>query len=288
MTKLVSCYIMGGLGNQLFQIITTIAYGMKHSRKIIFPYTEMTDVGLSRNTYWDTFLSSIKFLTTINNKNGINNDVLLKLPQYREPYFPYAEIPIFDNNELLLFGYYQSYKYFDNEKDTIFSLIRLREQQKMIINEYSILNNDKHKVSMHFRLGDYKNIQDCHPLMPYEYYEKSIDKIMENRSDMKMNVYFFCQMEDNDIVYNMIDKLNKKYPSIEFVKIDDTIPDWKQMLIMSCCDDNIIANSSFSWWGAYFNDKPNKIVCYPSKWFGHKMNNDTRDLCPSSWIKIEI
>jgi len=57
---------------------------------------------------------------------------------------------------------------------------------------------------------------------------------------------------------------------------------------MSCCDDNIIANSSFSWWGAYFNDKPNKIVCYPSKWFGHNMNNDTRDLCPSSWKKIEI
>jgi hypothetical protein len=279
---------MGGLGNQLFQIITTIAYGMKHSRKIIFPYAEMTDVGLSRNTYWDTFLSSIKFLTTINNKNGITNDVLLKFPQYDEPYFPYAEIPIFDNNELLLFGYYQSYKYFDNEKDTIFSLIRLREQQKMIINEYSLFNNDIHKVSMHFRLGDYKNLQDMFPLMPYEYYEKSIDKIMENRSDMKMNVYFFCEKEDNDIVYNMIDKLNKKYPSIEFVKIDDTIPDWKQMLIMSCCDDNIIANSSFSWWGAYFNDKPNKIVCYPSKWFGHNMNNDTRDLCPSSWKKIEI
>lgn len=288
MTKLVSCYIMGGLGNQLFQIITTIAYGMKHSRKIIFPYAEITDVGLSRNTYWDTFLSSIKFLTTINNKNGITNDALAKFPQYREPYFPYAEIPIFDNNELLLFGYYQSYKYFDNEKDTIFSLIRLREQQKMIINEYSLFNNDMHKVSMHFRLGDYKNIQDCHPLMPYEYYEKSIDKIMENHSDMKLNVYIFCEKEDNDIVYNMIDKLNKKYPSIEFVKIDDTIPDWKQMLIMSCCDDNIIANSSFSWWGAYFNDKPNKIVCYPSKWFGHKMNNDTRDLCPLSWIKIEI
>ena len=56
------------------------------------------------------------------------------------------------------------------------------------------------------------------------------------------------------------------------------------MLYMSLCRHNIIANSSFSWWGAYFNSNKEKIVCYPSVWFGNNM--DTRDLCPETWIKM--
>jgi hypothetical protein len=57
---------------------------------------------------------------------------------------------------------------------------------------------------------------------------------------------------------------------------------------MSCCHHNIIANSSFSWWGAYFNSYIDKMVFYPSKWFGDTIKNDTRDLCPPEWIKIQI
>ena len=55
------------------------------------------------------------------------------------------------------------------------------------------------------------------------------------------------------------------------MKVDDNIPDWKQMLIMANCDANIIANSTFSWWGAYFNKNPKKIVCYPNVWFGQSI-----------------
>jgi hypothetical protein len=84
----------------------------------------------------------------------------------------------------------------------------------------------------------------------------------------------------------MISKLSGKYPQVSFIKVDDAIPDWKQLLIMSCCHDNIIANSTFSWWGAYFNETPEKIVCYPDRWFGPKLNNDVRDLFIDSWTKI--
>jgi hypothetical protein len=57
---------------------------------------------------------------------------------------------------------------------------------------------------------------------------------------------------------------------------------------MSCCDHNIIANSSYSWWAAYFNNNSNKIVCYPDKWFGPQLSNhDTKDLCPTTWNKIK-
>ena len=59
------------------------------------------------------------------------------------------------------------------------------------------------------------------------------------------------------------------------------------MVLMSCCEHNIIANSSFSWWGAYFNDNPEKIVCYPSVWFGPKLQNKkTEDMFPKDWKKI--
>ena len=57
---------------------------------------------------------------------------------------------------------------------------------------------------------------------------------------------------------------------------------------MSCCNHNIIANSSFSWWGAYLNDNKKKIVCYPSIWFGELINHDTRDLFPENWNKINL
>ena len=71
--------------------------------------------------------------------------------------------------------------------------------------------------------------------------------------------------------------------------MDDFIPDWQQMLLMSICNDNIIANSTFSWWGSYFNENPDKIVCYPGVWFGPKLTqNNTVDLFPEDWKKIEF
>jgi len=58
---------------------------------------------------------------------------------------------------------------------------------------------------------------------------------------------------------------------------------------MSCCQHNIIANSSFSWWAAYFNTNPNKIICYPEKWFGPQLSqHNTKDLFPPSWHKISF
>ena len=113
---------------------------------------------------------------------------------------------------------------------------------------------------MHFRLGDYKLKPDCHPIMPFEYYSNSLGQLISIADSKQIfRVLYFCEEEDDDYVNSIISLLSLSYSFIEFIKVNNEIPDWKQLLIMSCCNDNIISNSSFSWWGAYFNDNVNHI-----------------------------
>ena len=286
MSDVVSIRLMGGLGNQLFQIFTTITYGIKNTRKIVLPYTDVLRVGIERPTYWENFLSTLKAMTTFNPGYGITNGTFVRFSNVFERTFKYEEIPTVKYREVLLNGYYQSYKYFDDYKATIFSIVHLQDQKNKIKQEFAHLFPDNtHTVSMHFRLGDYVNIQDCHPLLTYEYYERAIRYLLDNRT-VKVHIIYFCQKEDNSTVSTIIDKLHDKFPEVVFIKASDDIPDWKQMLIMSCCYDNIIANSTFSWWGAYFNTHNDKIVCYPKTWFGPRLEHDTIDLFPKEWIQI--
>lgn len=288
----ISCSLMGGLGNQLFQLFTTISYGIRTKRKFVFPYSEKLVIGTIRPTYWDNFLSSLKIFTTFNNKVITNWD-LQQFNIVKEPDFSYSEIPFFDNNHIMFSGYFQSYKYFEYHKNTLFSIIKLNYQKQNIIQSYNdLLTDDCVNISMHFRLGDYKNIQDFHPLMTLEYYRNSLLHIIGNvhlsNNLLPIRIIYFCQTEDNDTVNDMICSLQNEFNNVAFIKADDNIDDWKQMLIMSCCNHNIIANSTFSWWGAYFNNNENKIVCHPNKWFGIKLNHNTSDLFPIDWIKIDV
>jgi hypothetical protein len=89
-------------------------------------------------------------------------------------------------------------------------------------------------------------------------------------------------------VESTITHLKTKFPFLKFQRANPLLSDWEQMLLMSLCEDNIIANSSFSWWSAYFNSSVDKIVCYPSVWFGKDLKHNIKDLCPSKWRKIEI
>ena len=286
---MITCNLMGGLGNQLFQIMMVMAVAIKNEIPFIFPYSDKLTTGVERPTYWDTFFKNIRMYTAnpqnFNNSNIFINNLLYKHPVYNEPRFNYTEIPKIDN--VMFNGYFQSYKYFQEVQDKIFDLIGIYGIQLDILNEYPELFNEKNTISMHFRLGDYKTKQDCHPILPYEYYEKSLEMIPTEELS-KYNVLYFCEEEDNEYVNGVIDKLKLKFQVKEFIKVDDTIDDWKQLIIMSCCKINIIANSSFSWWGAYFNINDGKIVFYPSVWFGPSIQNDVSDMYPDSWIKIVV
>jgi hypothetical protein len=285
---------MGGLGNQLFQIFITVAYGIRNKVKFIFPFSNSLPEGIERPTYWDSFLSSLKIFTTENNANQINNEYLYNFSVFRENGFNFNYIPIFKLNTMF-YGYWQSYKYFHDMTDIIFKMIRLRQIRDSVKNEFShYFDYDTELISMHFRLGDYKSKLDYHPILPYEYYEKSLQFILDKNTGKNVKVLYFCEKEDNNIVLEHIQQLNTVYPEIVFIKTDDTIPDWKQLILMSCCNDNIIANSTFSWWGAYMNLSETKIICYPSVWFGIKVVKKNlhekymEDLYPTEWNRIIV
>ena len=268
---MLSVYLQGGLGNQLFQLFTCIALSIRYKKLCIFPYSEFVNYG--RKTYWNNFLKEIKPLT---------NTRLPQLRRYNESYFHYRAIPNKDN--IMLFGYFQSYKYFKNEYEKIIKIIKLREKQDEVFKKYNqYFQNDV--ISLHFRLGDYLT-NAAHPVLNLEYYKKALQHIINKTGKNNYDVLYFCQKSDNYMVLTKIKILKILYPDLNFIKATDDSEDYEQMLMMSCCKHHIIANSSFSWWGAYFN-KNDKIVCYPSLWFsGSIAHHNTKDLCPSDWIRI--
>jgi hypothetical protein len=285
-----SINIIGGLGNQLFQIFTTIACCMQQRIKFVLPYTLGTP---TRPTYWDNFLIDLKQFTTINTEYNINIQDIFKFSPFIEPNFHYNAILLNNTSNQLLQGYFQSYKYFEQHYDDICKLFKLNEQQHINRVHYSEYFKNKCNISMHFRIGDYINKPNYHPVISYKYYENSIKTIINNmdKSIMKRVLVFYEKNDFNQvntIIKLLLDKSFITNTFVEFVFINTDIPDWKQLLLMSNCDHNIIANSTFSWWGAYFNQNPNKAVCYPDIWFGPELsNNNTRDLCPDAWTKIE-
>jgi hypothetical protein len=278
---MITCNLQGGLGNQIFQIMATIAYCIQHKVPFIFPYS---DVLGDRPTYWDTFFDKLKNFTTSrqNFPDADPKDVIMflhSLPKYQEPEYTYCEIPKCE--KLILYGYFQSFKYFEQSKEQLFDIMDIKFKQLCIKTEYLDLFDDQNVISIHFRLGDYKDKQEFHPILPLDYYVNALSHIT-----VPSKALVFCEQEDNDVIDGHLDILRQTFGHITFVKVNDDIPDWKQLIIMSCCNVNIIANSSFSWWGAYMNKNANKTVFHPDMWFGPMINNSVSDLFPRDWIEV--
>jgi hypothetical protein len=257
--KIVIGQIMGGLGNQLFIIFTTIAYALKHNMNY-----SIVNIEKKRKSYFDTPLY----------KNVKLNDKNLKgIKTFKEPFFHYKEIP--KEDKIILFGYFQSYKYFDKYKDLIISMLELLDIREEI----------NYDGFLHFRLGDYKNIE-CHPVCDIDYYIESL-KDIEEKDDKKLSFVYYFEEDDRKEIEEKIDTLRGKFKRFSFHPIDTKMEDYQQMLSMTTLKYCIIANSSFSWWGAYLNDNKNKEVYYPKKWFeGSLSNTNTMDMIPKYWKEI--
>ena len=285
---MITCNLMGGLGNQLFQIFTTISYAIKSKNKFYFINSECLNDGSTctkRYTFWNSLLNKLKpFL--------VEKIIPFSKNIYQNG-FTFKEIETSEliDKDVCLQGYFQSEKFFKENYSTIYKMLDIDKQKKQIViffyeNNNNENNNLKNTVSLHFRLGDYKALQHYYPIMKYEYYNKALSFI-QNKDTNITTVLYFCEDEDVEIIMDTINLLKNDFSNLNFIRASSSLKDWEQLLLMSCCDHNIIANSSFSWWGAYFNTNRNKIVCYPSLWFGKGIPNDTKDVCPLEWSKIE-
>ncbi len=205
------------------------------------------------NEYSDNIFRNIKVT------NNIPNNI------YRESSFTYSEIPVVDAID----GYFQSEKYFCDYRDFILDLFRpTNDIEEYIDKKYgNILNNS---VGIHIRRGDYLLYPNIHPVCTIEYYKNALDNF-GNR--------------ENFIIFS--DDINwcKEHFDSDFHFIEKE-KDWMDLYIMSKCTDNIIANSSFSWWAAWLNKNDEKRVVAPKLWFGSGKNIDTKDLIPNDWSLI--
>jgi hypothetical protein len=230
---------LGRIGNQLFQISTTIAAALNNDTNYIFP-----------NWIYEK---------DFNIHNCFSNN-LKTIKTYQEPYFHYAKIP--PDKDMNLSGYFQSYKYFEDYKDKLTELLT------------PIYNFDREPglCSIHVRRGDYVHQPQNHPTQNMQYYETA----------MKLSECSKFLIFSDDINW-----CKKNFIGNQFDFADGNIGPVDMAMMAKKCESNIICNSSFSWWGAFLNQNLSKKIMYPSNWFGIELkNNDTKDLCPPSWIKI--
>lgn len=184
-----------------------------------------------------------------------------------------------DCKESLFDGYWQSYRYFDDIKDEIkrdFSFTIADKSLKDFVKRISESKNTV--VSIHIRRGDYLTFSDVYGgICTEEYYSKAINYFKEKYSELTF-VFF-----SNDIDWVKEHMLSDEYECI-FVCQDmfDSYEDWYDMYLMSMCNHNIIANSTFSWWGAWLNENTEKIVYAPATWV-HTYK--APDICPPQWVR---
>ena len=182
------------------------------------------------------------------------------------------------NGNLYLDGYWQSPRYFDDIRDTLLHDFTLNAPLSAAGNSYATQMKETVSVSIHVRRGDYiKNprVLKEFGICSLEYYKKAIAHI--ERTYTKPTYFVFS----DDIAWV---KENVGINGTAIFVSDPTINDTSELALMSTCKHNIIANSSFSWWGAWLNQNPEKIVVAPAPWF--ELEPYDTNLIPPTWTQL--
>jgi hypothetical protein len=255
-TPIVTFMPIGRLGNNLFTTAACIGYAKKHGFKWLVPTRRR---GGDTDPYLlPQFWPNLPY-------GDFNGE---RYEQHDPSMFNYKPIPHFPNGVKLV-GFFQSEKWFENAKEEVKAAFPLKHYPEY--EEY---------VSIHVRRGDYVTHSNSFPPVTFAYVRPAMDYF---RSDQKYLVF------SDDIQWC---KENLWVADMEF----DELPtgqkhEYTKLSKMASCSHHIIANSSFSWWGAWLGHNPDKIVVSPSvdNWFGPGFTGGTpTDLIPSNWKQIKF
>lgn len=275
----------GRLGNQMFQYAAL--RGIAANREFDWMIPPPTDSYESNYGLFDCFrMSSVKkenlgFLPqnfeTVKSK-GFNFDIDL-----------YNNCPD-DRN---LDDYFQSEKYFENVKDLIKSDFEFLDDYFTPCKEF-IDQFESEVIFLHVRRTDYTNLKNYHPICTEKYYLSALEEF-----DVNLPVLVFsddiewCREQDlfssDRFLFSENNQTYNHYHQDADGKYRKSLLPYADLCLMSLCSHAIIANSSFSWWGAWLINNPNKKIIAPSPWFGpDASHNNTEDLIPQSWIVKEL
>ena len=280
--------LIGGLGNQLFQYAAGLQLATKYNVPLkidaeAFNNYKLRSIDL-QNFELKFEIATEQEILSLKNPSIFNKlkNKLIPNPyktHYKEPYFHFNPSFYSLGDNVYLQGYFQSEKYFQNIQREIHSQFTIKKE---IINDVQPIANElrnKNSVSIHVRIGDYSINQNTeyHGVLSADFYRNAISMIKEQYADAE----FYLFSDDIVKAKNML--ADQPFEAMSGKTTKNHLQDF---YLMSQCKHNIIANSSFSWWAAWLNSNPNKIVVAPKKWF-NKGPQDTQDLFPASWIKID-
>lgn len=279
----------GGLGNQMFQ------YAMyckqkhlgKEVRADVSAYAERE--GCMPFVLCDVFprisLQLVKdeetaYYLAAQNKKNVLDKVIAAFWWQKRDYTSEKENGVFDKRVFslkkgFLDGYWQTEKYFSDIREELLKAFQF-EIADSSLRKYADRIRDN-SVSVHVRRGDYLKFPDIYGgICGRDYYRKAMDFFCEQNPE----TVFYVFSDDKEWVQKAFNEYNAVVVEKDFFSDYD---DWYDMYLMSQCNHNIIANSSFSWWGAWLNQNKNKQVVSPRKWFNGEKTSDI--WCPE-WIKM--
>lgn len=291
MKKTVIIRLQGGLGNQLFQYALARRIAYQRGAVLKLDISSFSEYNLRRYS-----LKHFNIMERFATKKEIDilkeGNILFKLANglnksknkpdtyYPEKVFNYNPEVLNIKGSIYLDGYWQSELYFRDIEDIIKKEFTVKTEPEKANRELSHRILQENSVSLHIRRGDYitnQGTNQYHGVCPLEYYYLSITEI----SKMVRNPVFYVFSDDQQWAR---DNLKVNY-SVIFVDINDENKDYEDLRLMTHCKHHIIANSSFSWWGAWLATNKNKLVIAPQRWFNNRQLN-TGDLIPNTWMKF--
>ncbi len=279
--------IIGGLGNQLFQYAAGKALALRHHTELLLDVAAFDEYKL-RNFDLAAFHTELNFASKEQVSSFINRSIAGKIRDnifpmplrkvYKEKQFHFQSHFFQAPSNIYLQGYWQSEKYFLPVAETIKKEFTVKEEYIRNVSAVAAKLSSTPSVSVHIRRGDYKSptTVQIHGILEASYYNKAIQLISKK---IPGACFYFFSDDMNWVKENLLVE-NAVY--VSGVMSQTHIEDF---YLMSQCKHNIIANSSFSWWAAWLNNNPEKIVIAPKNWF-NKGPKDTQDLVPESWLRI--